>query len=256
MGVDYIFGEVEATGGALWVVGRDPVLFDYFLPEKWRRTPRTKIGGAPRAFETVTKDNVHLVWRVARVGERPDVDPFVRSERRILRHGYNSPFEEVAIAMELSRKGIETKYPRAIYMAGRRTAAAPALADDSRYKSHADLRTSAGRPILSEHHDYIIIWGFWNGPDEVLAVKDEVLYERVDALGAYRSGRLSQRAYLRVMRKTKKRLVAAGVEDLSLRGDHLLLSVDRNNKLATDENDLPLVRISNFELLKRIGKGK
>ena len=34
MGVDYVYGEVESTGGALWVVGRDPVLFDYFLPEK------------------------------------------------------------------------------------------------------------------------------------------------------------------------------------------------------------------------------
>ncbi len=42
MGVDYVYGQVESTGGALWVVGRDPMLFDYFLPEKWRRTPRTQ----------------------------------------------------------------------------------------------------------------------------------------------------------------------------------------------------------------------
>ena len=58
------------------------------------------------------------------------------------------------------------------------------------------------------------------------------------------------------MRKAKKRLLAAGVEDLSLRGDHLLLSVDRNSNLATDEHGMPLVRISNFELLKRIEKRK
>ena len=30
MGVDYVCGQVESTGGALWVVGRDPMLFDYF----------------------------------------------------------------------------------------------------------------------------------------------------------------------------------------------------------------------------------
>ena len=121
MGVDYVYGQVESTGGSLWVVGRDPMLFDYFLPEKWRRTPRTRLSASQQVYETVTKDNVHLVWRVSRVGQRPDADPFVRRERRILAHGYNSPFEEVAIAMDLSRKGIETTYPRAIYMTGHRS---------------------------------------------------------------------------------------------------------------------------------------
>ena len=48
------------------------------------------------------------MWRVSRVGQIPDADPFVRREKRILDHGYNSPFEEFSIAMELSRKGIET----------------------------------------------------------------------------------------------------------------------------------------------------
>ena len=56
-------------------------------------------------YETVTKDNVHLVWRVSRVGQIPDADPFVRREKRILDYGYNSPFEEFSIAMELSRTG-------------------------------------------------------------------------------------------------------------------------------------------------------
>ncbi len=251
MGVDYIYGEVESTGGALWVVGRDPVLFDYFLPEKWRRTPRTKLGVSPQAYKTVTKDNVHLVWRVSRVGERPDVDPFVRSERRILAHGYNSPFEEFAIALELSGKGIDTEYPRAIYMAGNRSTASPSLADSSRYESHASLRTPDGRPILSKNYEYLTIWGYWNGPDDALAAKDEVLFEGQDSLAAYREGRLTQRAYLRVMRATKKRLAAAAIEDLSLRGNHLLLSLDRSRQLATDDDGMPLIRICNFELLAR-----
>ena len=252
MGVDYVYGQVESTGGALWVVGRDPMLFDYFLPEKWRRTPRTKLSASEQVYKTVTKDNVHLVWRVSRVGERPDADPFVRSERRVLAHGYNSPFEELCIAMELSRKGIDTKYPRAIYMTGHQATAWSSLADLSRYESHAQLRTPTGHPILSERHEYVTIWGYWNGPDEVLAVKDEVVYRGVDALTAYREGRLTQKAYLRVMKAAKKRLAAAGIEDLNLRGDHLLLSVDRSDRLAIDQEGLPLIRIRNFELLKRV----
>jgi hypothetical protein len=250
MDVDYVYGQVESTGGALWVVGRDPMLFDYFLPEKWRRTPRTRISATQAVYETITKDNVHLVWRVSRVGQIPDADPFVRREKRILEHGYNSPFEEFAIAMELSRRGIETTYPRAIYMTGHTSSISSRLSDPSRYENHAELRTPDGHPILSRHHEYLTIWGYWNGPDDVLAVKDEVMYRGIDALSAYREGRVTQRGYVRVMRGVKRRLAAAGIEDLSLRGNHLLLSIDRAGQLALDDSRLPMVRICNFELLK------
>jgi len=255
MGVDYVYGQVESTGGALWVVGRDPVLFDYFLPEKWRRTPRTKLSTSQEIYKTVTKDNVHLVWRVSRVGQRPDADPFVRTEKRVLDHGYNSPFEEFSIAMEFSRNGIETTYPRAIYMTGHSSRVSSSLADRRRYETHADLLTPEGHLILSEHHEYLSIWGYWNGPDEVLAVKDEILYRGLDALAAYWEGRLTQREYFRLMRATKKRLAAAGIEDLSLRGNHLLLSVDRSQRLATDKKGAPLVRVCNFELLRSMKDG-
>ncbi len=253
MGVDYIFGEVESTGGALWVVGRDPMLFDYFLPEKWRRTPRTRLSAAQQIYETITQDNVHLVWRVSRVGQIPDADPFVRRESRILAYGYNSPFEEFAIAMQLSRAGIETTYPRAIYMTGHRSTVSSSLVDHSRYESHSDTQTPEGHPILSRHHEYLSIWGYWNAPDDVLAVKDAVVYTGIDALAAYREGRLTQRGYVRIMRAAKKRLAASGIEDLSLRGNHLILSIDRKQQLAVDEHGLPMFRICNFELLKQRG---
>jgi hypothetical protein len=252
MGVDYVFGRVESTGGALWVVGRDPMLFDYFLPEKWRRTPRTKISTSQLVYETVTKDNIHLVWRVSRVGQIPDADPFVRREKLILDHGYNSPFEEFSIAMELSRRGIDTTYPRAIYMTGQRTSVSSELVDNSRYASHAPLQTPDGSPLLTPLHEYVTIWGYWNGPDESLAARDEAVYKGIDALAAYREGRLTQRDYVRVVRAAKRRLAAASVEDLSLRGNHLLLSIDREHKLAVDERNMLLIRICNFELLRRI----
>ncbi len=76
MGVDYIYGKVASTGGALWVVGHDPMLFDFFLPEKWRRTPRKKLVESQRWYETTTKDDVHVVSaRVARWGT-PRCRPF------------------------------------------------------------------------------------------------------------------------------------------------------------------------------------
>lgn len=250
MGVDYIYGEVESTGGALWVVGHDPMLFDYFLPEKWRRTPRKKLVESQRWYETTTRDDVHIVWRESRLGEHPDVDPFFRSGRLALAHGYNSPFEEFSIALELLHKGIDTKYPRAIYMTGSRMDRPPF--DRSRFESHAELRTPDGTPILQEDHEYMTIWGFWNSPDDMLTVKSDAVYERIDALTAYRDGLLTEHAYLQLMRTTKTRLEEANIEDLSLCGGHLLLTFDKNNQIATDQEGTPLARIRIYELMKRV----
>jgi len=251
LGVDYVYGQTESTGGALWVVGKDPELFDYFLPEKWRRTPRTKLSVANEVYETTTKDNIHLVWRISKVGERPDMDPFKHDERSILAHGYNSPFEEVALSMELDRNRIEAIYPRAIYMTGHSSQMSAGLSDDGRYTSHQALTTPDGAAILRRGHDYIILWGYWNAPDDVLAVRDESLYEGINALSSYREGLIDEETYLLLMQRTRDRLAAIGIEDLNLRGTHLLLSLDRAGQLLRDDDGLPTVRICNFELLRR-----
>ncbi len=253
-GVDYVYGRTESTGGALWVIGRDPDLFDYFLPEKWRKTPRTKLSVVNEIYETITKDNIHLVWRASRVGELPDMDPFKDDERRILAYGYNSPFEEAALAMELSARGIETTYPRAIYMTGETSGLSAGLADDRRYHTHASLHMPDGTLALRRDHVYVLIWGYWNAPDEMLARHDEDLYTGINALGAYRKRLLGEETYLRLMQATRDRLTAVGVEDISLRGNHLLLSLDRHGNLVTDRDGLPTVRICNFELLRRMGR--
>ncbi|NOZ21460.1 MAG: hypothetical protein GXP25_10275 [Planctomycetes bacterium] len=250
MGVDYVYGQVESTAGALWVVGKDPVLFEYFLPEKWRKTPRNRLPGAHKTYHTVTKDNIHLVWQVSRVGERPEVNPSHPQARAILDHGYNSPFEEISLSMALAEKGIETTYPRAIYMTGHKVIASKAPTDDSRYETHGAWTTPEGHPVLSKHHDYVVIWGYWNGPDEQLAVKDEQVYESITAMEARKRGLISQEVYMRLLESTAERLAAAGLEALDLRGDHLLLSLDMTGRLEMDPSSLPIVRLCNFELLK------
>ena len=256
MGVDYVFGQVESTGGALWVVGKDPVLFEYFLPEKWRKTPRTKLSVLNKVYDTTTKDGIHLVWRVSRVGERPDFDPFLENERKIIAHGYNSPFEEIALSIELAAKGIDTTYPRAVYRSGHKSEVPSRIVDNSRYETHERLKTKDGHPVLGGHHDYIMIWGYWNGPDELLADKDEEYYRGIDALRAYKVGLITEEVYQRTMEAAKQRLAEAGIEDLDLRGNHLLLSVERSGRLLIGRKDIPAVRICNFELLRRIGPGK
>ena len=164
LGVDYICGHVESTGGELWVVGKDPALFDYFQPERWRKTPQLKLSESHQVYYTQTKDNIHLVWKTSRVGEIPEVAPESESGRRMIDYGYNSPFEEFSYALAVNARGIPATYPRAIYMTGPQSEAMPYIKDRRRYESHAGLTTPDGQPILRPDHDYIKIWGFWNGP--------------------------------------------------------------------------------------------
>lgn len=248
MGVDYIYGPAESTGGSLWVVGKDPRLFDYFLPERWRQTPCSKLSPTGPVFHTVTKDSIQLVWRQSQVGEVPVLDPFRQEEKRIMDHGFNSPFEEVALSREIAPKCVPTTYARAIYMTGH---ARESVVDVSRFESHAQLLTPEGTPILCKDRDYITIWGYWNKPDEMLAREDRDYYHAVDARHAVREGILDESTYVALMDDVRRRLLKCGVEDLNLRGNHILLSVDASSELVLSDKGLPEGRVCNFELLKK-----
>jgi hypothetical protein len=252
LGVDYVYGRVESVKGRLWVVGKDPILYDYFLPERWRHFPRTKISVYSEMYHTVTKDGIHLVQQASRVGEQPDMDPFREDEQKILAHGYNSPFEEVSLAVDLANRGIPCIYPRAVYMSESRADISSIVFDGSRYLSHEDLVTPDGEPILQPSRDYIIIWGYWNGPDEKLADQDGDYYEGINALRAYKEGLISKDLYFDVLRRTRERLVAVGVEDLNLRGNHVMVSRDSRQRLVTDDRGFPEIRLCNFEFLRRM----
>ena len=250
MGVDYVFGHVESTGGALWVVGKDPSLFEYFLPEKWRKTARNVLPASGKVYDTVTKDDVHLVWRVSRVGHKPVPSPETDEPQRAISHGYNSPFEEVSLSMRLARAGVETAYPRAIYMTGHKAEKPEHAPDPGRYRTHRGLVAPDDHPVLSQTHDYITLWGYWNGPDELLAARDREYFRSVDAASALERDLVGREVYERMLRAFRERLIERGFEDLNLNGSHLLLSVDRRGQLASGRDGLPAMRICNFELLR------
>lgn len=253
LGVDYIHGDCESTNGQLWVVGRDPHLFDYFQPERWRRTPRESLSETAQVYHTRTKDGIELVWKVAHVGERPEAAGLPEAAAAV---GYNAPFEEFAYAMRLTEAGLSTIYPRAIYMLGHTSTFPPDSLDQRHYDALADLRMDDGRPVLRRDRNYILIWGYWNGPDELLATDDRDAAHRrgVNADQALAQGLISAAMHELLMEKVARRLRDAGFENAYPKGSHFLLTILPGGALLRDETDgLPAVRICNFEFLHPIG---
>ncbi len=251
LGVDYIFGRAESTGGLLWVVGKDPDLFNYFLPERWRRTPRKKLSSRNQTFYTRTKDNIHLVWKISRMGDAPWLKNPEAHEGDVRNYGFNSPFEEFAFALEMGRHGVQTIYPRAIYMTGRQRGAARQVADERHYDGLADFLTPDGEPVARKDRDYITIWGFWNGPDEVLAAQDGKFYQAINVKRAFAGKLISEQTLTELTQMMSRRLSGCGFDDLNLRPHHLLISFDPAQKLVLDSMNKPEVRLCNFELIRR-----
>jgi hypothetical protein len=252
LGVDYVFGHAESTGGLLWVVGRDPDLFQYFLPERWRRTPKESLSTVNQVFKTRTKDNINLVWRVSRVGDSPEPGLLAERARDMLQHGFNSPFEEFAAALKLAEANVSTIYPRAIYMTGHKRDAARPIADPQRYEQMAHVFTPDNLPAMSRAHEYICIWGFWNGPDEVLAQRDGRYYRGVNADQACADGLITPETLADLMARARRRLLHAGFEDLNLKPDHLLISFNPEDKMVLSTLGKPDFRLCNFEFVRRL----
>jgi hypothetical protein len=252
LGVDYIFGHAESTGGRLWVVGKDPALFNYFLPERWRRTPKRRLSSENQVYHTHTKDNVYLVWKVSRVGNPAGPASSEALRRAVHAYGFNSPFEEFAYALELSQAHFNTVYPRAIYMTGHKRASPREIVDHRRFEGSTHLATPEGEPALSEDHDYITIWGFWNGPDEWLAVRDGLYFQGINAEDARARGLITDQMVAELLARTADRMARAGFQDLNLKPDHLLLSLAPDKQMVQDSFGRPQVRLCNLELVQRL----
>ncbi|MGC2061863.1 MAG: hypothetical protein WA610_02725 [Thermodesulfovibrionales bacterium] len=248
-GMPYIYGHAESTGGNLWVVGRNARLFDYFLPERWRKTPSLKLSDTKDVFYTITKDNIHLVWKTSRVGELPDETEEDGLSPKVRQYGINSPFEEFVIAHTLNEIGIPTVYTRAIYMTG--TAKIEPSVDFRRYRSHKDILDPEGNPVLQESHNYITIRGYYNGPDYSVAERGQ-LYMPVDLYKAVDRGIIDERTCRLFLDKVKDKLKLAGFDGSLLKANDLLLAVDSNGEIMNNRYGEPEVIIAKFELIWKI----
>lgn len=242
--VPYVHGRVESTGGRLWVVGRNGRLFDYFLPERWRRTPGVKLSQLNDVQYTLTKDTVHLVWKTSMVGELP-----AAGGEAVRARGYNSPFEEAAISVALAAAGIPATHVRAIYMTGTRKL--EASEDRSRFDSHAHLLTADGTPVLWDSHNYVLIQGYFNGTDGQDADCARPLSKPLGLASAICAGLLGKAEAEELAEGLRRRLAAAGYDGSLLGLRDFLVSLEDERTLVRDASGQVEARICDFKLIGR-----
>ncbi len=249
-GVPYVFGRVASTGGLLWVVGNNAGLFDYFLPERWRTTHHWKLSDRNDVYYTVTKDNINIVWKTSRVGEMPALDEEGEHVCMVTECGYNSPFEEFAIAFDLAAKGIPAVNVRAIYMAG--SVKQEKTEDMRHFVSHAGILCPNGKPVLQPDHNYVTIRGYYNGPDEWVREQAGQLARPVDLSKAVRSGVFTEEEARNIMDRLKLRLADAGYDGSLLMPNDFIVTFDPRGEIVRDANGDPEVHITNFEYIKAV----
>ncbi|MCC6580654.1 MAG: hypothetical protein IT440_09440 [Phycisphaeraceae bacterium] len=255
-GVRYIFG-VTPNGGKLWVVGHDPELFDFFLPDRWRRTPRTKLSSVNEVYRTRTRDNIHVVYRRSRIGEKPHVDPFYEQGQRIREYGFNSPFEEVALAQRLRHQGIRTAFARAIYRTGHESTEASYLRDPSRYNNHRHILPPEETPqtILDPDHDFYTLWGLWRGILPADEQGDAPLWGIIDVPQAFEEELISQPEYRRIIEDTTRRLSTVGLTELAESPSSFLMSIHPDGRHFRRDNDGRYLITLCFDSLRALDTG-
>jgi hypothetical protein len=252
--VDYVFGRAESTSGSLWVVGNDPDLFGYFLPERWRTEQSVRLSQQTQTYYTQTKDRIHLVWKMSRVGELPPGDLADPGYRGLLLQGYNSPFEEFSLALKLAKKGVNTVYPRAIYMTASPGEVSGTVLDRRRFERMRSILSPAGTPVMPISHDYVTIWGYWRGLDDEQAVDDTMLWSPIDVGNATLKGIIDELTAERLMDRHAKRLAAAGFEDMMLKPDHVLICYVPSGSIKTDSKGEVETRQCSFEMMRELTK--
>ncbi|HVT88197.1 MAG TPA: hypothetical protein VHD56_05045 [Tepidisphaeraceae bacterium] len=250
--VDYVFGRAESTSGTLWVVGNDPELFAYFLPERWRNSQQVRLSGKSRTYYAQTKDRIHLVWKVSRVGEVPPGDLGDPEYKKLLLQGFNSPFEEVSLAIKLAQKGGNTVYPRAIYMTASPGNVSGVVQDARRFERMCNIHSPMKLPIMPIDHDYITIWGYWRGLDDLAAVDDTMLWIPIDIDGATKNGLIDERTALKIMQRHAARLAGIGFCDTLLTPDHVLISYVPAGSIKTTPDGQIETRQCNFEMVREM----
>ena len=246
LGVDYLVGTCQSTGGRIWIVGNDLGLLPYLLPERWRNK-QVKLSPNGETYYAETKDRAEVVWKVSRVGELPPGDLSDPAYKQMLMQGINSPFEEVAYALELARRGVNVVAPLAIYTTPDLPDVGGVVLDERRFEQMQHVLDPDGRPVLPLDHDFITVWSYWRGAPDGAQV-----WTPINAADARAKGLISAETFDYVLARHGAALAKAGIEPPQLWPQHLLLAYIPEVEVQRDAEGLPVTCHCNFEMVRHV----
>ena len=107
-----------------------------------------------------------------------------------------------------------------------------------------------GQPVFRLDHNYLTIWGYWNGVAEMLEEQHEGHLQPVDLGRACKRGLVTYSLMTELLERMAEQIMAAGYRDLTLRPSHFLLSLRHDKSLILEKDGLPALRICNFEFMQ------
>lgn len=246
--VPYVTGQVESTGGELWIVGKNPRLFDFFLPERWRRTALWRLARDVEISYTVTKDGVNLLWTPSRAGERVPSSPGQRGSA----YHYQDPFTVFSTLRELGARGIPVVDPRAIYVTG--TTRLEQLEDDAVFGAERMPRRVSGAPLLRRDRNYVMLFAFfpWIGSRSVEQMKQAPVPRPMGLEVAIEQGRVAAAEARFLLEELRVQIQDAGYHASVLSYDDLLVGLEPDDTVERTASGLPLVRLHDAELLAKL----
>ena len=220
LGVPYLYGRAASTGGRLWVVGRDPDEFNYFLPERWQGTPSRQLAREREVYLTRTKDQRYVVWRVSAfsgAAAKPGAAPEHAAAP-------NTPFDEFSIAYQLRQAGVNTVRPLAIYATGHGSDPPPTPQSAQVVPRFGPQHTPDGEPLLDGSQTYLTLWEFWWGGQHE-AARDGARPHGgpLNLPHIVETGLLQPEAAQTILRDAQSQIQSAGMDPATVKLDHLLL---------------------------------
>lgn len=250
LGVDYLWLK-QPDGGDLYLtcfgqrIGEHLTPGNWYTPD-WFEARRVPLRGTSAIYRVPTRPlhglSFDLVVRFSRVGQELPVDESTLDENP--QTEFNSPFEEIALVMELragGRDGVRphvfTKKPLAIYL------------PPERFQDWQTGRVQRKMAIKTARHpeapldtarQYLLLYGWIEGLNAVQAVQ---------ALNL--DGDPAQRFLLEVTREAQHDLARNHFRMLDLKPEHVILRLRPNGSLLRRHGKLAYALVD-YELLERL----
>jgi len=252
IGVDY-FRFKTRDGGDLYLTRFGVPFRDHLAPENWYapdwfNEQRVRLVGTSAIYKVPTRHvcgtSLDLVVRFSRVGEEVPLDPLTLCQN--VEAEFNSPFEEIALVMELRAASVDASHPRiftkkplAIYTPSEKLQDWQTGRKESKMAAKKARHPEVNLDMLQQ---YLLLYGWIEGLDAV---------QTAQALGI--TGELAERFLSEITLGAIRDLEKNRFRMLDIKPQHIVLRTRPDGTLLRRNGNLSYALLD-YELLQRVSQ--